>query len=84
LTVERVWYRYNEDRLKTAAKEYTLQFPRTERIKAFSRFISESFAQESEDVKQKMKDERDDIYEEEMKAWKDRKKWDRGVNSLNK
>jgi hypothetical protein len=84
LPVERVWYRFNEDRLKGAANEHTLRFPPRERIQAFRRYISDSFALETEATKQKMMEEREAIYDEEMKAWKERKKWDGSPESLNK
>jgi hypothetical protein len=31
-----------------------------------------------------MKEERDAIYEEELKAWRERKNWDGSVTALNK
>jgi hypothetical protein len=84
MPVERVWYRYNEERLKAAAKEHTLNFPQRDRIRAFTKYVSDSFSREPESVKQKMRDEREAIYEEELKAWKGRKKWDGSVSALNK
>jgi hypothetical protein len=84
MPVERVWYRFNEDQLKSAAKEHTLHFPQRDRIRAFTKYISDSFDRESEVVKQKMKEERDAIYEEELKAWRERKNWDGSVTALNK
>ena len=83
LSVDRVYYRCNEHRLKPAALEYARHLPRSEQLKGFKEYISESWGRESEDYRGQMVAKRDEIYAAELKAHKNRKNWDASTDAMN-
>jgi hypothetical protein len=84
LPVERVYYRFNEARLKPAGLQHASHLPRKEQIKAFKQFISDSYRRESDEYRAEMLAERDRLYQAEVKAYKDRKNWDGSDIAMNR
>jgi uncharacterized protein YeaO (DUF488 family) len=83
MSVERVWYRLNEDRLKVSAWEHACHFPPNERMRAFKQFLQEAFKRETPEYQKEMQAQRDAIYAEELEAWKTRNQWDGSNEAMN-
>jgi hypothetical protein len=83
MSVERVWYRVNEERLKTSAWEHACNFPVNERMRAFKQYLQEAFKRETPEYQLEMEVQRDAIFAQELQAWKTRSHWDGSKEAMN-
>jgi hypothetical protein len=84
MSTHQYYYHINQERLKPAATLVAHKFPQKERMTAFWRYVSGSFANEADEYQSRMEKDNEAYYQMLLGAWKQRKEWDGSLAAQNK